>query len=398
MSGLDVTSRKTLVFVVTEDWYFVSHRLPLAVAARHAGYQVVVASRFSSQEPLLKSHGLTLRPIRLRRRGNSLVGEASAILELRRIYQEFAPAIVHHVALKPVVFGSLAAIGLQRIAVVNAVAGLGFVFTSQRWLARALRPVIDLGLRSVLRRRRSVIIVQNESDRAQLLARGLASPDAVRLIGGAGVELDVFKPSPEPGGVPIVAFAGRLLWDKGVGQLVDAARILRSRGVAGRFVLIGEPDLDNPTSVPIETLRGWEREGVVELWGRRSDMPAALSSVHVVCLPSTYGEGVPKILLEAAACGRPVVTTDWPGCRDVVRDGETGILVPPGNPEALAEALERLLRDPALRREYGEAGRKLAEREFDVRSVVAATLAIYEGLAEETAGSVGPTAETHASS
>jgi len=383
-----------LVLVVTEDWYFVSHRLPLAIAARNAGYRVIIASRFASHEALLKSQGFTLRPIRLRRRGSSPFGEVSAILELRRIYQEYAPAIVHHVALKPVVFGSLAAIGLKRVAVVNALAGLGFAFTSRRPLARAVRPAITLALRPLLRRERSVIIVQNENDRAQLLARGLAAPDRVRMIPGAGVELEVFKPTPEPEGVPVVAFAGRLLWDKGVGQLVDAARIIRGRGIPARFVLIGEPDPDNPTSVPMETLREWEREGVVELWGRRSDMPAVLSSVHVVCLPSTYGEGVPKILLEAAACGRPVVTTDWPGCRDVVRDGETGLLVPPGIPNALADALERLLRNPDLRRRYGEAGRTLAEREFDVRAVIAATLAIYEELAEVTGKSPRPTADT----
>jgi glycosyltransferase involved in cell wall biosynthesis len=375
-----VPPQKTLLFVATEDWYFVSHRLPLAQAAKKAGFRVVIATRFGEHRARLEAEGFMLRPIRLRRRGATLAGEAGAVLELRRLYRELQPSIVHHIALKPVVFGSVAAIGLRRVAIVNAVAGLGFLFTSRRPVARAMRPIVSAVLRVVLRRPRGVVIVQNSSDREQLVDRGLAHESQVRLIPGAGVELDVFKATPEAAGVPIVAFAGRILWSKGVGDLVAAARLLRARGVAGRFVLVGEPDTENPDAIPMETLREWESEGVVELWGRRSDMPLVLSAVHIVCLPSVYGEGVPKILLEAAASGRPVVTTDWPGCRDAMRDGETGLLVPPNDVGALSGALETLLANPALRLQFGQAGRRLAEREFDVESVVAATLAIYREL------------------
>jgi glycosyltransferase involved in cell wall biosynthesis len=194
---------------------------------------------------------------------------------------------------------------------------------------------------------------------------------------GAGVELDVFRATAEPAGTPIVAFAGRLLWPKGVGEFANAARALKGRGVKARFVLIGEPDGDNPDSVQPAQLKEWEANGVVELWGKREDMPAVLPSVHVVCLPSVYGEGVPKILLEAAACGRPVVTTDWPGCRDAVRSGETGLLVPPGDSEGLQAALERLVADPELRKTLGQAARRLAEKEFDVKAIITATLAVY---------------------
>ena len=380
MPDLAVPQRKTLLFVVTEDWYFVSHRLPLAVAGLRAGYRVVIASRFGEHRGRLEAEGFLLRPIRLRRRGASVVGEAMAILELRRLYQELEPAIVHHIALKPVVFGSVAAIGLRRIAVLNAVAGLGFLFSSQRLFARALRPIVTTALRVLLRRPRSVVIVQNTSDRAELIDRGLARPAQVRLMPGAGVELDSFKATPEGDGVPIVAFAGRMLWAKGVGDFVAAARVLKARNIEGRFVLVGEPDTENPDAVPMETLQEWAREAVVELWGKRSDMPQVLSGVHIVCLPSVYGEGVPKVLMEAAASARPVVTTDWPGCRDAVRAGETGLLVPPGDVEQLADALARLLLDAPLRREFGQAARRLAEREFDVKSVVAATLAVYAEL------------------
>lgn len=372
--------RKTLLFVVTEDWYFISHRLPLALAAKRAGFHVVIASRFDEHRARLEAEDFVLRPIRLRRRGASVVGEVLAILELRRLYRELAPAVIHHIALKPVVFGSLAAIGLRRIVVVNAVAGLGYLFTSQRLAARALRPMVTAALRVLLRRPGSVVIVQNRSDQAQLIDRGLVRPSQVRLMPGAGVELDSFTATPECQGIPIVAFAGRMLWAKGVGDFVAAARALKAKNIPGRFVVVGEPDSESPDAVPMETLQVWAREGVVELWGKRVDMPQVLSSVHIVCLPSVYGEGVPKILLEAAACGRPVVTTDWPGCRDAVRAGETGLLVPPGDVGQLADALARLLLDPPLRQKFGEAARRLAEREFDVTSVVEATLRVYEEL------------------
>jgi glycosyltransferase involved in cell wall biosynthesis len=224
------------------------------------------------------------------------------------------------------------------------------------------------------------VIVQNSDDQALLIDRRLARPSQIRLMRGAGVELDVFRDTPEREGAPIVAFAGRLLWSKGVGEFVAAARGLKHRDVAARFVLVGEPDRENPDLVPVETLNEWEADGIVELWGKRDDMPEVLAAVHLVCLPSVYGEGVPKILLEAAACGRAVVTTDWPGCRDAVRSGETGLLVPPGDSERLQAALERLVTDPELRRTFGRAARRLAEQEFDVKAIVAATLAVYHEL------------------
>jgi glycosyltransferase involved in cell wall biosynthesis len=375
--------RRTLLFVVTEDWYFVSHRLPIAVAARDAGYRVVIAARFAEDQARLAALGFTLRPIRLRRRGASLVGEVRAIRELRRLYQDVSPAIVHHVALKPVIFGSAAAIGLREIAVVNALAGLGLMFASKGTFARAVRPAVAAVLRFLLRRPRSLVIVQSESDRDYLVNRGLAPVSRLRLVSGSGVELDRFTAAVEAPGTPIVAFPGRMLWMKGVGEFVAAARILKAERIDARFVLVGEPDPESRDAVPRETLNGWAREGVVELWGKRSDMPRVLSAVHIVCLPSVYGEGIPKVLLEAAACARPVVTTDWPGCRDAVRPGETGLLVAPGDVNDLARALASLLRDGALRRKLGHAARSLAEREFDVRSVIAATLEAYTELTME---------------
>ena len=366
-----------LIFVVTEDWYFVTHRLSIARAARTAGYHVAIASRFDAHEAELRAAGFELLPLTLRRRGNSLWQELASILELRAIYKRQRPVIVHQVALKPVVFGSMAAWGLQGVGVVNALAGLGHVFTARGIIAAVSRFALGRVLRVVLSRPGSVTIVQNDADRESLLRARLVPESSVRMIRGAGVELSDFVATSESPGAPVVLFAGRFLRSKGIDDFVCAARTLRAAGVVARFVIAGEPDADNPTSVTRRDLENWEREGVVENWGRRSDMPRVLSAAHIVCLPSRYGEGVPKILLEAAAAGRPIVTTDWPGCRDTLRAGESGLLVPPGDSHALAAALRELIEDGERRRRFGAAGRALAEREFDVREVAAKTLDCY---------------------
>ncbi|WP_333843179.1 glycosyltransferase family 4 protein, partial [Pelomicrobium sp.] len=216
------------------------------------------------------------------------------------------------------------------------------------------------------------VIVQNPDDAAAVRRLGV-TPERIRLISGAGVDGELFSPRPEPDGAPVVMLASRLLWDKGVGEFVEAARRLAGRG---RFVLVGAPDPDNPASVSEADLRGWVSEGVVEWWGAREDMPAVLNQAHIVCLPS-YREGLPKVLLEAMACGRPVIATDAPGCRDCVRDGDNGLLVPIRDAGALAGAIARLLDDPALRRRMGERGRERAVEEFSQERVIAATLAVY---------------------
>jgi len=370
-----------VLFVVTEDWYFVSHRLPLARAARDAGYRVVIASRFAEHEALLRHEGFELVPLLLRRRAAGLANEFASIRELRQLYRRLRPAVVHHVALKPVVFGTIASWGLDGLGIVNALAGLGYAFTSRGIRALSRRIALSAALAVLLRRRASVTIVQNEEDRDSLKGAIRLGRDRVRLIRGAGVDLTEFLLTPEADGPPVVLYAGRFLWTKGVGDFVGAAKSLRADGVRARFVLVGAPDDDNPESVSREQVDAWVSEGAVEHWGRRTDMPAVLAAAHVVCLPSRYGEGVPKILLEAAAGGRAIVTTDWPGCRDAVVDGETGLLVAAGDVSALAAAIRYLVNDRTRRRQFGEAARSLAEREFDVKRVVEGTLACYREVA-----------------
>lgn len=365
---------------MTEDWYFWSHRLPLAQEAKRRGWDVIVATRIDKLGDRLRAEGFRVIPLEMRRRSTSPRTELAAIRELVGIYRREKPDLVHQVAMKPVLYGSIAA----RIAgvpfVVNALAGLGYVFHSKERKARLLRPAITRSLRMVLNRKGSRLILQNDADREALVGGGLVDADRVHMIRGAGVDTSAFRPTGDPGGVPVVVLASRMLWDKGIEEFASAAKILKARGVAVRMALVGDSDLDNPTSVPRETLEAWSREGVVEWWGKRDDMPEVFRQASIACLPSAYGEGVPKVLLEAASCGLPIVTTDTPGCRDVVRDGDNGILVPIRDAEKLADAIQRLVDDPAKRRSMGARGREIAVKDFAVERVVAATMAIYDAL------------------
>ena len=370
--------RPKLLFLVTEDWYFCSHRLALACAARDAGFDVAVATRVSAHGEPIRSTGLRLIPIGLRRSGRNPWRELGAIGEIAAIYRRERPDIVHHVALKPVLYGSLAAKIAGVPGIVNALAGMGYVFTSQQLSAKLLRPLISLAFRFLLKGTR--VILQNPDDRNTLLATGILKDKQVALIRGSGVDTGVFRYTPQPDTVPpLIVLPARMLWDKGVGEFVAAARILKQQGVEARFVLAGERDPDNPAAIPLEQLQDWHACGAVEWLGKQDDMPALLAQSHIVCLPS-YREGLPKALLEAAACGRAIVASDVPGCREAVRHNENGLLVPPRDAVALAQSLRLLIGDAALRRRFGQRGREMAEQEFSGEKVAAETLALYREL------------------
>lgn len=361
-----------LLFVVTEDWYFVSHRLPLAIAAVNQGYEVAVAARAGKMADVICSHGIRFVPVEISRRmGNPLV----EVMALCRLYLREKPDIVHHVALKPVMFGSLARWLVGVPAQVNAVAGMGWLFTSPNIVIRLVRPVIRRILAALLDRERSLTIVQNPDDFSMLNRSGVRE-SRLRLIPGAGVDTARFHPIPSPAMPISVMLVSRMLWDKGVGEFVEAARILMDRGVQARFILVGDPDPANPASIPESILKEWSEGTGLEWWGRRDDMAKVWQSAHIACLPS-YREGMPKALLEAAACGLPIVTTDVPGCRDIVQQGIHGILVPPRNSRALAEALSCLVEQAQERKRMGENNRLRAVEEFSQEQVIAQTLAVY---------------------
>ena len=372
-----------ILLVVNSEWYFWSHRLSLAKALRDAGCDVVVAASVErGYDESIVAEGLRFIPLRLQRRSISPHWELASIWELFQLYQRERPNLVHHVTIKPVLYGSMAAKAARIPLVINAIPGLGYMFLGSGWHGRLRQQAALAAYRVALSGQQTRVIFQNPDDRALFVSRHVIPIERTVLIRGSGVDVSQFVPSPEQSGLPIVLLASRLLWDKGVGELVEASRRLKKDGIACRVVLVGVPDPGNPKAIPVSLLERWQAEGVVEWWGLRNDMPEVLKASSIVVLPS-YREGIPKILLEAAAAGRPIVTTDTPGCREIVRHGENGLLVPPCDPVALAQALHRLLQDPVLRAQMGKRGRGIVTSEFSEEQVIQETLSVYSELLRE---------------
>ena len=365
-----------LLYLVTEDFYFCSHRLPLAVAARNEGFDVIVATRVQRHGDQIRAAGLDLVPLVLDRHGHNPLRELAALSEIVGIYRRLRPDLAHHVAIKPVLYGSVAARLARTPVVINAIAGMGYVTSSNDLRARVLRPVIQTAYRLVFNGSGNRLIVQNPDDVEALARSHIVDRERVTLIRGSGVDTRHFSPAPAPEGSCLTVLAARLLRDKGVVEFVEAARLLRAQGVKARFALVGEPDPSHPAQIAQSEIERWRSEGVIEYWGWRETMREVYQQAHVACLPS-YREGLPKALIEAAACGLPIVTCDVPGCREVVRDGDNGFLVPPRTVAPLAHALRRLIDDAAMRARMGARSRERAVAEFSIERVVADTLALY---------------------
>lgn len=371
------TARPVLVYLVTEDWYFVSHRLPMALAAQRAGYEVHVATRVKAHGAEIEASGFALHPLDWQRGSTNPLNVASIVRQVRDLYRRLRPDIVHHVALQPAIIGSLAAVGLPLVRL-NALAGLGFVFTSRSINALLMRPVLATLVRILFNSPLSAVLVQNPDDRAAVQTLGVA-PDRVHLIPGSGVDTDSIRPLPEPEGEVTVAFVGRLLDDKGVRPLVEAQSLMMKHGEKVRLLIAGDRDPANPASIPAEEIEDWKRRPGVELLGHVSGIEKVWERAHVAVLPSRR-EGLPKSLLEAAAFGRPIVATDVPGCREIARHDVNAFLVPPDDPVALADAIAVLARDQALRSRLGSAGRAMVEAEFSSARIGAEIVALYDTL------------------
>jgi glycosyltransferase involved in cell wall biosynthesis len=386
----DPTRRPKLLFLVTEDWYFCSHRLPVARAARAAGFEVVVATRVRAHGERIREEGFAVRAIAWRRRGDGLVGAGRAIAEIARLYRAEQPDIIHHVALKPVLFGGIArrlAFGGSADApvVVDGIVGLGSGFSHTSLAARLRQPPLGLGLRLTTRRDGRWVVVQNQEDYTAL-AKTRIDPNRIAMIRGSGVDPTHFFPLPDPGSPTVtVALVSRMLRQKGVLDAVAAIRMLQARGLPVELLLAGPVDPDNRGSLTAELLTSLSAEPGVEWLGPVDDVREVWRRAAIAVLPSTYGEGVPKALLEAAACARPIVATDIPGCREVVRSGQTGTLVPPRDVSRLAAALAALAGDPARRASMGRAGRALVERDFAEEKIARETLAVYRAALHERA-------------
>jgi len=369
---------KRLLFLVTEDWYFCSHRLPLAQAAHDAGYEVIVVTRVTDHAETIRARGFTLVPIDMKRGSTRPWVGLVVLFKLFGIYRAQRPDIVHHVSLKPVIYGSLVAQFSRKAWCVNAVTGFGSVFSSKRLIPRLVRPIVRQLLARLLRGSRSQVIVQNRDDERSVRDLG-CKQDRIHLIPGSGVDTALFAPSDEPDGTPTFVLVARMLWDKGVGDLVEAARITRASARDLRVVLVGAPDPENPSSIDRETLTAWRNEGTVEWWGHRDDIVNIWRQAHVAVLPS-HREGFPKSLLEGAASGRPLLATDVPGCRELVEDGVNGFLVPPHDPHALAQRMLQLASDKELRRSMGNEARHRSVARYSESTIAEKTVSVYRSL------------------
>lgn len=375
-----MSAGRCLLFVVNNPAFFMSHRVPVALAAQKAGYDVHVATMDGPAVADIQALGMTHHAIPMTRSGKNPLQELGTLLALVRLFRRLRPLVVHLVTIKPVLYGGIAARLARVPGMVAAISGLGFVFLSNSLKMRLLRAVVARLYRIALGHPNSRVIFQNANDRDLLKSLGAVRDEQVVIIRGAGVDLDAFRPMPEPPAPPVVVtMVARLLRDKGVQEFVQAARLLRERGVPVTMQLVGGLDAGNPASATQADVDAWQQDGCVQALGERPDVAALYAAAHIAVLPS-YREGLPKSLIEAAACGRAVVTTDVPGCRDAIEPNVTGLLVPVRDAAALADAIARLAEDAALRQAMGAAGRALAEREFDINQVARIHVALYDAL------------------
>jgi glycosyltransferase involved in cell wall biosynthesis len=366
------SQRPKLIYLVADDRYFCTHRLPLAVAAQKHNFDVhVICPKGDSSEKIIHA-GLIFHSLPFNRKSLNPFDGIKTICRIYKLYKQLKPDCVHHVAIKPVLFGTIAAHLAGVPSIVNAVAGLGYVFAARSWLMLPLRMM----MRVLLRSSRVKIIVQNPEDQVEL--ESLAQKP-VHLIYGAGVDTEQFAPSATalPESPVVITHASRLLWSKGVGELVLAARVLREQGHSIVVQIVGEPDIQNPDAIPTQTLQAWHDEGVINWLGYQSDMATIYHKSHIAVLASYYREGIPKTLIEAASVGLPIVTTDMPGCRIIVEDNVNGLLIAPRDADALAEALAKLIKNSTMRKTFGEAGRAIVLKQFAAPIIYDQTIALY---------------------
>ena len=377
MISADTKPPQQLLYVVNEDWAFLLNRLPMARAAQKAGFEVHVATRVNGGAAAIEAEGFTLHPIPLERGGISPLSAIPAILALRQITSRIKPDIAHHSGLQCCVYGSIAAFD-KKFPYVSAMTGMGYVFTSATWRTRLLKAILKWLLPSLLNRPGDVVLVQNLDDRAALIDLGISGARIV-MIPGSGVDTDALQPLPEPEGPITYGFAGRLLTDKGIRALVAAQDIVRRQGLETNLLIAGNPDPANPASVSVEEVNEWTQRPGITWLGQIKDISSLWKRCHFAILPS-HREGLPGSLMEAAACGRAMIATDAPGCREIVIDDQTGLLVPIEDPQALARAIVKLATSPELRARYAKAARELVVSKLSAKIIGEQIVQLYNDM------------------
>ncbi len=369
-----------ILLAANTDWYLYNFRFSLIHMLKNQGYELVLVTPPGKFTSYFQENGFRWIPWNVKRQSTAPWSELNAILALRRIFRQEQPQLVHNHTIKSVLYGSIAARLNRMPNVVNSITGRGYVFLSNEAKAERLKLLAKPLYRLAFGNPNFAAIFENDGDRQYFIQENLVRSERTWLITGVGVDINRFSLQPESAGIPVILYSGRMLWDKGVGVLVDAVKILHQQNISARLVLVGEPDPGNPASIPSSQIDSWVKDGLAEWWGWQSDMNTIYGRSNLVALPTTYGEGVPTVLLEAAACGRAIVASDIPGCREIVQDGVNGVLISPGNPVSLAEALGKLVTDPGQRGRMGLAGRRLVEEKFTVDMVNEATLAVYQSV------------------
>ena len=372
-----MSKKKKLFLVVSEDWSFWSHRLPLALSAIDAGFEVTLYTKINHLEERINAEGIKVVNVNFSRSSKSPVIDLLNIIKLARIFRKEKPDIIHNVALKTIFVSSIAAAITKNTIVINAFTGLGYVFSSNQLQAKTIRFFIKPLFRFLMKKKCFWTIFQNPDDMKLFEDLKLSSPKRSVLIRGSGVDTKEFLQTDDINEIPIVMLASRILWDKGIGEFVEAAKRINKENIEAKFILVGDADAANPMSIPASTLKQWSSEGYITWKGHSNNMPETLSSASIVCLPS-YREGLPKILLEAAAVGRALVATDVPGCREIVKNNENGILVKLKDVESLYDALKLLISNKEMRQAMGQKSRKLVESELSTDIINGQTLELYE--------------------
>ncbi len=368
--------RNTILFFVGDAPFFVSHRLNLVEGAIAAGYEAVVACPASPAVATIEACGARWVEWKIDRSGMAIMAEIRTFTSAFHIARSTAPAVIHAIALKCILYAGIAS-RILGIPIVGAVSGLGYVYTGATTRSKAmLRRLINRFMNLGLTRRDASFIFQNRDD-ARMVQFARLDKATIYMIGGSGVDLGAIPMHPHPAdSTTIVGLPARLLRDKGVYEFVEAATQIRDRGHNARFILIGDPDPINPTSVTPAELDAWVADGAIEWRPYTRDIASMLAALHIVALPS-YREGFPKTIIDASAAGRASVTSDVPGCRDAIIDGVTGLLSPAKDAAALANTLERLILDRDRCVAMGKAARQHAEAFFDIRDVTMRHLEIY---------------------
>ncbi|GEB69769.1 galacturonosyltransferase [Pseudoalteromonas carrageenovora] len=369
-----------LLFLVNVDWFFISHRLPIAQEALKQEYDVTIACHFTEHKQELINMGFNVAELPFSRSGGSIGNELKTLKAIRNLIKQEQPSVIHAVTIKPVLYAGLVLKTIkQKIPFVAAISGLGYVFTANTFRAKLTKFVASMVYKVALAHKNKTVIFQNRSDEKILTDVAKLKANDKILIKGSGVDLSVYNHIPEINSPHIkVAMACRLLREKGVYQYIEAAKIVKAQLPNTQFLLIGTPDLENPNTIKQAEIDKWVNEGVIDYLGHRNDIPAIFSDVNIVSLPSFYGEGVPKVLIEAAACGRAIVTTTNPGCSDAIINNVTGLAVPPMDAKPLADAFIKLINNTNERMEMGIKARAFAEKEFDVKAVVDTHIKIYK--------------------